>query len=91
MPKLAGKAGFPQWPVVRVEAVREEVLAEELERPTLPPLVSGPEAAEILGVTRQRLHQLAMSSRFPKPLYELGAGKLWHRAAIERFAETWGT
>ena len=86
--RVADKAGFPEWPVVRIEVVHEDVLTEELERPALPPLVSGPEAAEILGVSRQRLHQLAMTSRFPQPLYELGAGKLWHRAAIERFAET---
>ncbi len=89
LPKLAEKAGFPPWPVVRVEAVQEDVLDEELERSNFPDLVSGPEAAAMLKVSRQRLHQLAMTSRFPKPLYELGAGKLWHRAAVERFAETW--
>ncbi len=72
--RLTDKAGLPAWPVVRVEAVHEDVLAQELERPNLPDLVSGPEAAEILNVTRQRLHQLAAThSRFPRPLYELGA------------------
>lgn len=87
---LAVKAGLPAWPLVRIEAVRGDVLEETLARPNIPPLVSGPEAAEILGVSRQRVHQLAVDHRdFPKPLYELGAGKLWHRAAIERFAEEW--
>jgi hypothetical protein len=48
----------------------------ELERPTLPDLVSGPEAAEILGVSRQRVHQLAhQHPDFPAPAYRLGAGR----------------
>ena len=47
----------------------------ELERPTLPDLVSGPEAAEILGVSRQRVHQLAhQHPDFPAPAYRLRAG-----------------
>jgi hypothetical protein len=62
---LAKQAGLPAWPVVRAEAVREDVLdedvlTEDLARPRLPELVSGPEAAEILGVSVQRVHQLAV-------------------------------
>ncbi len=84
----APKAGMPAWPTVRVEAVRQDVLAEQLERPTLPDLVSAPEAAEILGVKPQRLHQLAAEYKdFPEPAYELRAGKLWLRAAIKAFAQ----
>jgi hypothetical protein len=87
---LAAKAGMPRWPAVRVEAVREDVLDEENARPNLPDLVSAPEAADILGVTSQRLHELAASNReFPEPLYELRAGKLWLRQAVEAFAEGW--
>jgi hypothetical protein len=55
----AAKSGLPSWPAVRIEAIRQDVLAEQLERPTLPDLVSAPEAADILGVRPQRLHQLA--------------------------------
>jgi hypothetical protein len=87
---LATQAGMPSWPAVRVEAIREDVLAEENARPTLPGLVSTPEAAEILGVTPQRLRELATGNRgFPAPVYELKAGKLWLRDAIEAFAERW--
>jgi len=84
----AAKSGLPSWPAVRIEAIRQDVLAEQLERPTLPDLVSAPEAADILGVRPQRLHQLADERRdFPEPAYELRAGKLWLRAAIEAFAQ----
>ena len=84
----AAKSGMPSWPAVRVEAVRQDVLAEQLTRPSLPDLVSAPEAADILGVRPQRLHQLAGEREdFPEPAYELRAGKLWLRAAIEAFAQ----
>jgi hypothetical protein len=87
---LATEAGLPAWPLVRLEAVRGDVLDEDLARPNIPSLVSGPEAGQILGVSKQRVHQLAATHPdFPKPLYELAAGKLWHRAAVERFAAEW--
>jgi hypothetical protein len=75
---------------VRVGATRHDVLDEELARPAYPDLVSGPEAAELLGVSRQRLHQLARSHpHFPEPLYQLRVGPLWIRAGIEAFAQRW--
>lgn len=90
MPRVvaaASLAGLPLEQITRVEVVREDVRDAEMERPSLPDLVSGPEAAEIIGVTRQRLHQLANDHpRFPEPAYRLGVGMLWHRAAVERFA-----
>ncbi len=83
---MAVKSGMPRWPIVRIDAVREDVLDEEIARPTLPELVSVPEAAEILGVSPQRVHELAAGGRgFPKPVYELKAGKVWLRAAMEAF------
>ncbi|MGH3504514.1 MAG: hypothetical protein ACRDQA_26985 [Nocardioidaceae bacterium] len=66
------------------------MLDEELSRPNRPDLVSGPETADILGVSQQRVHQLtAAHPEFPRPLYELRAGKLWDRRAIEQFAAEW--
>jgi hypothetical protein len=86
----AVKAGMPHWPAVRLEVVRQDILDAENARPTLPELVSGPEAAEILGVSPQRLHELAAGhAGFPEPMYELRAGKLWLRDAIEAFAMRW--
>lgn len=88
--KMTGKVGMPAWPVVRVEAVRQDVLEAENSRPTLPELVSTPEAAEILHVSPQRVHELAASKAdFPEPMYELRAGKLWLRDAIESFGRRW--
>lgn len=56
-------------------------------RPTLPELVSVPEAAEILGVSPQRVREFAATSAsFPEPMYELRTGKLWLRDAIEASA-----
>ncbi len=88
--KMAGKADMPAWPVVRAEAIRQDVLEAENRRPTLPELVSAPEAADILGVSSQRLHELAASKAgFPEPVYELRTGKLWLRDAIEAFGRRW--
>jgi hypothetical protein len=87
---LAAEAGMPGWPVVRLEAVRHDVLDAENERPTFPALVSAPEAAEILGVSAQRIHELAAAkSRFPEAAYELRTGKLWLRDAVVAFAQRW--
>ena len=67
---LAAKAGMPAWSAVRVEAVRQDVLAEQLARPSLPDLVSAPEAADILGVKPQRIHRLVIEhGDFPEPAH----------------------
>lgn len=88
--KMAGKAGMPAWPVVRAEAIRQDLLEAENSRPTLPELVSAPEVADILGVSSQRVHELAASKAdFPEPMYELRTGKLWLRDAIEAFGRRW--
>lgn len=86
----ATKAGFPSWPVVRLEAVRGDVLDAEHSLPNKPELVSGPEAAALLHVTRQRLHQLHREHPdFPTPLYQLKVGPLWLRSSIEAFDRRW--
>jgi hypothetical protein len=88
--RAAGQAGLPAWPVVRIETTREDVCDAELTQPELPALVSGPEVGAILGVNRQRVHQLAHEHpQFPAPLYRLGVGSLWDRRAIEVFAAGW--
>jgi hypothetical protein len=60
--ELACKAGMPVWPIVRAEATRQDVLDAENARPTLPELVSVPEAAEMLGVSQQRVCELAAAN-----------------------------
>ena len=79
---LAEKAGLPLLPVVRAEAVREDVLDADNAAPMWPDLVSAPEVAEILGTSSQRVHVLAaQNKRFPRPACELRTGKVWVRAA----------
>ena len=86
---MVGSAvGWPRW--VGGEAITVEEADRRLREPTIPELVSGVEAAEILGVSRQRVHQLAAdNSLFPPPVARLASGSVWLRVAVESFAEKW--
>lgn len=54
-------------------------------------LVGAHEAAELLGVSRQRVDQLAKADpTFPKPEAELRSGRVWKREAIEAWAKRTG-
>jgi predicted DNA-binding transcriptional regulator AlpA len=41
----------------------------------------------MLGVSRQRVTQLANEETFPEPEVELASGRVWSRAAIEKWAQ----
>lgn len=76
--------------VVAIETVTEDELDARLQTPNYPDIVDATAAAQILGVSRQRVHQLAADHpQFPEPLYELAAGKLWTRPAVEGFLRHW--
>ncbi|MDQ0376588.1 hypothetical protein [Amycolatopsis thermophila] len=75
--------------VASVRAVDPDVFEMETEQSTVPELVSSVEAAEILGVTRQRVNQLADRPDFPAPLYRLKTGPLWTRMSVEAFGKRW--
>jgi hypothetical protein len=63
---------------------------EELKEPTIPELWGAHEAAQHLGVSRQRIHQLTTENRsFPTPVVRIGLGPLWTRASIEAFDAAW--
>jgi predicted DNA-binding transcriptional regulator AlpA len=47
------------------------------------------EIAEILGVTKQRAHQIATEHGFPKPLAEDVRGRVWRRSEIQAWAKRW--
>ncbi len=53
-------------------------------------LVGLTEIAEMLGVSPQRVDQLAATESFPKPVAELAAGRVWKRADVERWAKATG-
>jgi predicted DNA-binding transcriptional regulator AlpA len=76
--------------VVGVETLEQAEYDRRAEEPSMPKLVSAPEVAEMLGVSRQRVHQLLSENRrFPEPLLRLGAGPLWVADAVRRFDEQW--
>jgi hypothetical protein len=85
---VLGKAVTGQ--VVDLRVCTPEQFETEALRPDFPPLASAADAAEILGVSRQRVHQLAASNtRFPAPVARVGTGPLWTVPAIEHFARIW--
>jgi hypothetical protein len=76
--------------LVDLRVTTPEQFEAEALRPDFPPLASAADAAEILGVSRQRVHQLAASNtRFPAPVARVGTGSLWAVPAIEHFASVW--
>jgi predicted DNA-binding transcriptional regulator AlpA len=52
----------------------------------IPPLAGPAEIASMLGVSRQRVTQLAAHPDFPRPVAELSMGKVWLRSDIETWA-----
>lgn len=57
---------------------------------SFPEIVGATEIAEMLGVSRQRVQQLAATPAFPAPVAQLKIGKIWLLADVERWAETTG-
>lgn len=53
-------------------------------------LVGAAEIAVMLGVSRQRVHQLAASDNFPEPVANLTAGTIWLREDVEEWARQTG-
>jgi hypothetical protein len=75
---------------VDVRAATYDEVDAEIARPTIPELWGANEAAEHLGVSRQRIHQLSTSHKtFPVPVVRIGLGPLWTRASIEAFGRSW--
>lgn len=53
-------------------------------------LVGAQEIGAMLGVSRQRVQQLAARGDFPQPVVTLAMGKVWDRAEIEAWARSHG-
>jgi predicted DNA-binding transcriptional regulator AlpA len=76
--------------IVGVDVLERDEYDRRADEPTMPEVVSAPEVADILGVSRQRVHQiLSGNPRFPEPLFRLGSGPVWSRQAIESFQAKW--
>jgi predicted DNA-binding transcriptional regulator AlpA len=75
---------------IEVHAIDWDSYERQLETSNFPDIVSAPEVAEILGVSRQRVHQLiGAHAAFPTPIVRVGSGPLWLRATIEAFNQSW--
>jgi predicted DNA-binding transcriptional regulator AlpA len=81
--------GLPAWPYVELETKTEAALDEELAKPPFPEVVGATEAARMLGVSRQRLYQLAEREDFPPPMVQLAAGPVWLTNSILAFERSW--
>ncbi|MGI9002835.1 MAG: hypothetical protein ACR2GH_14420 [Pseudonocardia sp.] len=58
--------------------------------PDFPLLAGAADAAALLGISRQRVHQLAAEHpAFPAPLARIAAGPVWTVPALEHFAAGW--
>ena len=53
-------------------------------------LVGVREIAAMFGVSPQRADQLSHAPAFPGPVVELAAGRVWERAAVEKWANATG-
>ena len=85
----ARAVGLPIWPVIRTEAVEENTFHAQLEVSNFPSILGTTEVTELLGVSRQRLHELRNSRRFPAPAYEVAATPLWIRSTVDSFLAGW--
>ena len=47
------------------------------------------EIAELLGVSKQRAHQIADESGFPAPVAEDGRGRQWDQREVTAWAKRW--
>ncbi|MEQ1701740.1 MAG: hypothetical protein ABMA25_16650 [Ilumatobacteraceae bacterium] len=74
------------WTIAGIELQRFDLVDAELARPLLPALVGISEAAELLGVSRQRAHAMAKTASFPPPIAELAAGPVYLETAVRAFA-----
>lgn len=76
--------------LVDIRATTDDVHTAETLRPDTPELLAAGDVAELLSVSRQRVHQLASDHpRFPAPYARLSSGPVWTRPAIEAFDRSW--
>jgi len=74
--------------VDRAEIMTEARQQRELDIPTFPDMVGIVEIADMAGRSRQRAYQMANENKgFPKPIIETRSGRLWLKAAVERYFE----
>jgi len=79
-----------QVTLVDLRICTADVYEAEALRPDTPELLAATDVAELLGISRQRVHQLhSERADFPAPYARLGSGPIWTRPAIEAFDKRW--
>jgi hypothetical protein len=88
--KVVGEVSYVlQKEPIAAEFLDEFEYARRAEAPSMPELMSAAEIADLLGVTRQRVHQLRDTKTFPAPLADLRGGAVWDAAAVRNFDREW--
>lgn len=89
--KALVEVGAQPLRVAGVEAITIEEQDRRLAEPAFPELVGAAAAGELLGVSRQRVHQLAAEhSDFPPPILRIPRlGSLWLAEGIHAFGARW--
>ncbi len=72
---------------VKVQTVEEQ--ERQLAESNIPELLGVAEVAEALGVSKQRVSELASQESFPLPIARLRSGPIWQRSALARFMRAW--
>lgn len=86
------QAGIAAATIIELHAAEAARFEAELENPSIPELVGAAEAEKMLGVSRQRFHEIRRagpSVGFPEPLLEVAATPLWTRAGVQAFLKRW--
>lgn len=71
-------------------SIAERVRRTLSDVPNVPPLVAAAEIAVMLGLSRQRVSQIAVTDGFPAPVAVLSVGRIWLREDIVDWARTQG-
>lgn len=74
--------------IIAVEAMTIAEADRRLAAPA-PEFVGVAEVAELLGVSRQRVVQLAARDDFPTPVARLASGPVWRKGDLSTFADGW--
>jgi hypothetical protein len=85
---LRAARALPAKPT-RLQVLPLDDWVAEQKAPQPRDLIGSAEAALLLGVSRQRVGQLAQRADFPAPIARLSAGPVWTRTSIEVFGQHW--
>jgi len=84
------RVGLGDGGPIQVNVVREEEFRRQVDAANFPALVGVSEIAELLGVSRARVSEMARTAAsFPRPVAQLASGPVWTETSVRAFAEDW--